>query len=159
MKKIYLWTISSAFALNACAQQNPTIIKYAKLITADDAKKHLSIIASDDFEGRETGKPGAEKAANYIAAEFKRLGLQAPVNGSYFLDVPLTQNLLQVTDFTVNGKAFSYGKDFYLTGTYPDKNLTFRIIMHIFPSFRSINTLPPNRMYSIYRVKYITCRH
>src|SRR4051812_7332495 len=124
MKKIYLLAISSAFALNACAQQNPTIIKYAKLITADDAKKHLSIIASDAFEGRETGKPGAEKAANYIAAEFKRLGLQAPVNGSYFLDVPLTQNLLQVTDFTVNGKTFNYGKDFYLTGTYPDNNLT-----------------------------------
>ena len=131
MKKIYLWTISSAFALNACAQQNPTIIKYAKLITADDAKKHLSIIASDAFEGRETGKPGAEKAANYIAAEFKRLGLQAPVNGSYFLDVPLTQNLLQVTDFTVNGKAFSYGKDFYLTGTYPDKNLTANQIVFV----------------------------
>ena len=68
MKKIYLWAISSAFALHACAQQNPTIIKYAKLITADDAKKHLSIIASDDFEGRETGKPGAEKAANWLPA-------------------------------------------------------------------------------------------
>jgi acetylornithine/succinyldiaminopimelate/putrescine aminotransferase len=88
MKKITLWAFSTAFVLNACAQQNPTAVKYAQLISADDAKKHLSILASDAFEGRETGKPGAEKAANYIAAEFKRLGLQAPVNGSYFLNVP-----------------------------------------------------------------------
>ena len=133
MKKIYLWAFSSAFALNACAQQqqNPTIVKYAKLITAEDARKHLSIIASDAFEGRETGKPGAEKAANYIAAEFKRLGLQAPVNGSYFLDVPLTENALKVTDFTVNGKAFTYTKDFYLTGTYPDNNLTANTVVFV----------------------------
>ena len=131
MKKIYLWAILSAFALNACAQQNPTIIKYAKLITADDAKKHLSIIASDAFEGRETGKPGAEKAANYIAAEFKRLGLQAPVSGSYFLDVPLTENALKVTDFTVSGKAFAYGKDFYFTGSSPDKSQTANEIVFV----------------------------
>jgi Zn-dependent M28 family amino/carboxypeptidase len=133
MKNIYLWAISSAFALNACAQQkqDPTIMKYARLITAGDAKKHLSILASDAFEGRETGKPGAEKAANYIAAEFKKLGLKAPVNGSYFLDVPLTENVLKVTNFTVNGKAFSYGKDFYLTGTYPDNNLTANTIVFV----------------------------
>ena len=68
-------------------------------------KKHLSIIASDEFEGRETGKPGAEKAANYIADEFKKLGLQAPVNGSYFLNVPLTENSLKITHFTVNGSS------------------------------------------------------
>ena len=99
MKKISLWALSTAFAFNACAQQNQNAVKYAGLITADDARKHLSILASDAFEGRETGTAGAEKAANYIAAEFKRLGLQAPVNGSYFLDVPLTQNALKVTAF------------------------------------------------------------
>jgi hypothetical protein len=131
MKKISLWAFSIAFALNACAQQNPTIVKYAKLITAEDAKKHLSILASDEFEGRETGKPGAKKAANYIAAEFKKLGLQAPVNGSYFLDVPLIENTLKVTEFTVNGKAFGYGKDFYSTGTYPDNSINVNDIVFV----------------------------
>ncbi|MBB6128556.1 M28 family peptidase [Mucilaginibacter lappiensis] len=131
MKKIYLWAISSVFALNACAQQNPTVIKYAKLITADDAKKHLSIIASDAFEGRETGKPGAEKAANYIAAEFKRLGLQAPVNGSYFLDVPLVESKLHVSTFTVNGKPFVFNQDFFVNGIYADKNLNVHDIVFI----------------------------
>ena len=82
MKRLPLWITALGFTMNACAQQNATAVKYAKLITADDAKKHLSILASDEFEGRETGKPGAEKAANYIANEFKKLGLEAPVKGS-----------------------------------------------------------------------------
>ncbi len=114
---------SAAIAVSACAQQNPTAMKYGKLITAEDAKKHLSILASDEFEGRETGKPGAEKAANYIAGEFKKLGLQAPVNGSYFFDVPLVQNMLKVSTFTINGKAFALGEDFFPNGSVPDNSI------------------------------------
>ena len=84
MKKLSLCITALALAASAYAQKNTGPEKYAKLITAEDARKHLSILASDAFEGRETGKPGADKAANYIASEFKKLGLQAPVNGSYF---------------------------------------------------------------------------
>jgi len=88
MKKTYLIIAALAIGTYASAQKIADPTKYAGLITADDAKRHLSILASDEFEGRETGKPGADKAANYIAGVFKKLGLQAPVNGSYFLDVP-----------------------------------------------------------------------
>lgn len=102
--------------LGACAQKNPTAVKYAQYISVDDAKKHLSIIASDAFEGRETGKPGADKAANYLATEFKKMGLQAPVNGSYFLDVPLTVYSFSIKSFAVNGKTLSYGKDYLSLG-------------------------------------------
>ena len=72
----------------------------------------MSLLASDEFEGREPGKPGADKAANYIAGEFKKLGLQAPVNGSYFLDVPLVENSTKVA-FSVNGQALTNGQDFF----------------------------------------------
>jgi hypothetical protein len=131
MNKLPLWILALASATTACAQQNPTAVKYAGLITADDAKKHLSILASDAFEGRETGKPGAEKAANYIAGEFKKLGLQGPVKGSYFFDVPLTENGLNVSAFTVNGKAFGFGTDFYFGGAFPDKNTSVNDIIFV----------------------------
>ncbi|MGF7075165.1 M28 family peptidase [Mucilaginibacter sp. 3215] len=131
MNKLPLLLIALASATTACAQQNATAMKYAGLITADDAKKHLSILASDAFEGRETGKPGAEKAANYIAAEFKKLGLQAPVNGSYFFDVPLTENALKVTAFTVNGRSFEYGADFYFGGAFPDKSTSVNDVVFV----------------------------
>src|SRR5476651_1326044 len=123
MKKITLLALSAVVAASACAQQNPTAMKYAKLISAEDAKKHLSILASDEFEGRETGKPGADKAANYLAGQFKKLGLQPPVNGSYFLQIPLIEPVFTVNNFTVNGSALAYGKDFYATGTAPTYTL------------------------------------
>ncbi|MCO5936558.1 M28 family peptidase [Mucilaginibacter sp. RB4R14] len=117
MKNLSVLITGLAISAAACAQQNPTALKYGNIINATDAKKHLSILASDEFEGRETGKPGAEKAANYIAAEFKRLGLQAPVNGSYFLDVPLTQNSVTLSPLTINGQAFASWKDFVYQGS------------------------------------------
>jgi len=120
MKKLLLlllFVLPAAFVSYVDAQTtDPIQQKYAAYITAADAKKHLSILASDAFEGRETGKPGAEKAANYIAAEFKKLGLQPPVNGSYFLNIPLTETTLQADNFKVNGSEFVFGKDFYISG-------------------------------------------
>ncbi|RYE11815.1 MAG: M28 family peptidase [Sphingobacteriaceae bacterium] len=124
MKKTLLYLLP--FAVFNCTQaQKPDPIqqKYAAYITAEDARKHLSIIASDDFEGRETGKPGAEKAANYIAGEFKKLGLQAPNNGSYFLDVPLEEKTLKITAFTINNQPFENGKDFLMRGTFSNTSL------------------------------------
>ena len=114
MKKTYLIIAALAIGTYASAQKIADPTKYAGLITADDAKRHLSILASDEFEGRETGKPGADKAANYIAGEFKKLGLQAPVNGSYFLEVPLVENSTKIT-VNLNGHELVNGEDF-LTG-------------------------------------------
>jgi Zn-dependent M28 family amino/carboxypeptidase len=117
MKKTLLCSAALMAALGACAQKkDATAVKYAQYISIADAKKHLSIIASDEFEGRETGKPGADKAANYLAAEFKKMGLQAPVNGSYFLDIPLTTTTFNLKSFAVNGNALAYGKDYASLG-------------------------------------------
>ncbi len=131
MKKLY--TSALAMGLSACLYaQVPIQKKYAALITADDAKKHLSIIASDAFEGRETGKPGAMMAANYIADQFKRLGFQAPVNGSYFLDVPLMTSSFTVKSLTINGSSFAAGKDFFATGSGPAGDATIAATDFVF---------------------------
>ena len=123
MKKTYLIIAVLAIGTYASAQKPGDPTKYAKLITAEDARAKLSIIASDDFEGRETGKPGADKAANYIAGEFKKLGLQAPVNGSYFFDVPLVENVTKIP-FTLNGQPVTNGQDFFGgRGSVPDKTV------------------------------------
>lgn len=113
MKKIHIGISALLFSACVCQAQDQIAMKYAKLITAEDAKKHLSILASDAFEGRETGKPGAAMAANYLAGEFKKLGLQAPVNGSYFQDIPLLETSFLIKSFTVNGMSFANQKDFY----------------------------------------------
>ncbi|RVU02001.1 M28 family peptidase [Mucilaginibacter limnophilus] len=131
MKKLPLLFLAVAAASCSYAQKNPAAVKYAQYISVDDAKKHLTILASDAFEGRETGKPGADKAAKYIAGEFKKLGLQAPVKGSYFLDVPLTENAFKISNFTAGGQTFTNGKDFYSVTPAPAKTINANEIVFV----------------------------
>lgn len=133
MKKTATWVAAMALAATACAQQKPdqTAIKYSKLITAEFAKQQLSVIAADDMEGRETGQPGAEKAAKYIAGEYKKLGLLPANKGSYFLDVPLTQTSFKVSEFAINGKKLTMGKDFYAAGNAPTTTIKADDIVYV----------------------------
>ncbi|HVW97131.1 MAG TPA: M28 family peptidase [Mucilaginibacter sp.] len=131
MNKLLLTLAAAGLVTGACAQQNKTAMKYAPIISADLAKKHLSIIASDAFEGRETGKPGADKAAHYIADEFKSLGLKPIVNGTYFLDIPLAETAFKVSSFTVNGKSFTSGTDFYAQGSNDSNTISANDIVFV----------------------------
>lgn len=47
----------------------------AENITAGELQSTLEVIASDEFEGRETGTEGQEKAASYIVDQMRALGL------------------------------------------------------------------------------------
>lgn len=81
MKKIvtFLFLI---LAISVVAQDKK-VIKYAKTIKSKDLMETLTILASDEYEGRETGQKGQKMAADYIAGKFSDFGL-APVNGSFF---------------------------------------------------------------------------
>jgi hypothetical protein len=58
-------------------------------ITEPDLRRRLFLIADDSMMGRQTGSDGAYKAADYIASELRRLGLEpAGENGTYFQTVP-----------------------------------------------------------------------
>ncbi len=53
-------------------------------ISADSLKGHLSFLASDLLEGRETPSRGLDLAAEYIAAQFRRAGLEPVGDDGYF---------------------------------------------------------------------------
>lgn len=97
----------------ACAQ-NKTAIKFSQSISKESALKHLSVLASDEYEGRETGKKGAWMAADYIRTQFQNLGLTGPVNGSYFQPVGMATYSLSQTVLTVNGTPLESMKDFVI---------------------------------------------
>ena len=42
-----------------------------------DLKRHMLFLSSDELEGRETGEPGLQVAARYLAVQAESLGLQA----------------------------------------------------------------------------------
>ena len=53
-------------------------------ISADSLRGHLSFIASDLLEGRNTPSRGLDIAAEYIAAQFRRAGLEPAGDDGYF---------------------------------------------------------------------------
>jgi Tol biopolymer transport system component len=56
----------------------------AELAQPKSLKKHITYLSSDELQGRLTGSAGEKKAADYIASQFKALGLKTYANNSYF---------------------------------------------------------------------------
>src|SRR6266436_4174471 len=84
-------------------------------ITAADLRRRLFLIADDSMMGRETGSEGAFKTSAYVAAEFRRLGLEpAGDSGTYFQKVPFWVVAVdpQSRLVTNGGAALQLGSDF-----------------------------------------------
>ena len=108
---VFIWA-STFGLLNAQTSEDVSPEVYANSIIAEDLKSHLMVIASDAFEGRETGEPGAEKAAAYIASHFESLGI-APFDGkTYYQDVPLVRSQIQGGSAVVAGQSMVFLEDF-----------------------------------------------
>ena len=101
---LFIFT-SFAQAQQKTEKQDSLLTNYLKYIDEADMKKHLSVLASDEYEGRETGEKGQKMAAEYLANRFKELGLIAPVNGSYFQKFELNKtSLAEFRIETLTGK-------------------------------------------------------
>ncbi len=88
-----LWlTASPGWAQQAArkkapARPAPAVQATLDRISAESMKGHLSFLASDLLEGRNTPSKGLDLAAEYIAAQFRRAGLEPagdPAAKSYF---------------------------------------------------------------------------
>lgn len=77
MKYILIATLSF-FILNLTKAQefDSLAYHYSKSIKSTDIEKHLSILASDEFEGRATGKKGQKLAMEYLIEQFKKQGIE-----------------------------------------------------------------------------------
>ncbi|WP_442589095.1 M28 family peptidase [Pedobacter sp. AW31-3R] len=120
MNKHFLSTSLALMLFCSAVAQNKNAITYSKPINKDNAYKHLSILASDEYEGRETGKKGAWMAADYIKKQFAGLGLKGPVDGDYFQSIGMVSYNLTQTVFTIEGQAKENLKDFVI----PAANVT-----------------------------------
>ena len=75
--------------------------------------KNLHVLASDEYEGRETGKRGQKMAAAYIANQFKAAGIPPYKDSTYFQEFPLNVITPSPVEISVNGKPFTCNKDYY----------------------------------------------
>ena len=84
-------------------------------LSADRYMQHVSFLASDDLKGRGNGSQELERAAEYIAAQFRSYGLQtAGENGTYFqkFDITTGAQLGSKNTLQVSGVSKEKGKDF-----------------------------------------------
>ncbi len=89
---------------------------FASTIIIDDLRYHLSHLASEEFEGRETGTAGQHRAALYIAQQFKEMGLLAVADSGTYLQKIRFSSERWASDkllLSANGTVLQPDKDFY----------------------------------------------
>jgi hypothetical protein len=117
MKKNLMLAASLLLVSATFAQKNP-VAEISKLITRSEAEAHLAFLAADEMRGRDTGSPELDIAANYIATQFKILGLkQAPGLTNYFQPVAL-ETIFPASsgELTLGGDVFKYKEHFIVMG-------------------------------------------
>ena len=125
MKKFFLTGFALCFFSAFVFSQTDIPLKYAEEITEQGLKKQLTIIASAEMEGRETGTRGQRKAASYIESQFKDAGLQYPESLKGYLQYyPLFKDTLIARLMKIGHQELVYGKDYILQpGSALDKRL------------------------------------
>jgi hypothetical protein len=127
-KTLYLAVALAWAVVPAVAQAQPATapaatdwsLPYAASITPEGLKQDLSVLASDAYEGRETGQKGQKLAADYLAKAFAAYGLTGPVPGSdnpYVQHFQLNRTTLDAaaTMLQVGGQTYRCNQDFYTT--------------------------------------------
>jgi Peptidase family M28/PA domain len=116
MKKTFA-SISLSFLFCTAIAQKDVSEKYAAHITGEGLKKHLVIIAGEEMEGRETGTQGQRKAAAYIEAQYKAIGLQqVPALNGYQQFFPLFEDSTDVTSgiLKIDNTDLTYAEHYYV---------------------------------------------
>lgn len=118
LKKISSLVLLLSFCIcYSFAQQDSIALKYAATITQADLSKHLHIIASDEYGGRETGKESLIKAATYISNFYKEIGIPPIKDINYYQTYKVGLQEAKDVSISYNNKTFIQNKDFY---TFPN---------------------------------------
>jgi hypothetical protein len=111
--------------LSICSAQKEGL----QSIKIPDLESHLYFLASDELQGRETGKPGLEIAANYLAAQAKKIGLIAmDDNKDYSQSYVIEENSCdmeasRISISSASGDSFIMDEDFYMIIPPPSEDL------------------------------------
>jgi Zn-dependent M28 family amino/carboxypeptidase len=113
-------------ARGATADSAADIAKGLQAIKPDDIRQVVETLSADDFEGREPGSHGETLTVDYIADQFKKIGL-APgnANGSYIQNVPLSGHLSH-TEASVGGQPMATPDDYVAWSYDRQKEVTVK---------------------------------
>lgn len=114
MKRIIIYTllVSAVSGIISCgengkksdAAQNESDTSITSLVTGKYFDSCITILASDEFEGRKPFTSGEEKTVSYLETQYKNLGLQPGNGNSYFQEVPMVEITSQPSDkYSISG--------------------------------------------------------
>ncbi|HEX8161883.1 MAG TPA: M28 family peptidase [Pyrinomonadaceae bacterium] len=100
-------------------------------IKVETLREVTAALSADDMQGRGTGQPGGEKASQYIAERFRRIGLK-PLGdkGSYFQQLKFREiEIAPDSYFKADDAALKMGDDYAPTPPYSgDEDLSGRVV-------------------------------
>jgi len=100
--------------------ENDPSVKAANSINADELKEILTVLASDEFEGRETGYPGNDRAAEYINKYYNTLGTtKIGENNTHYQNVAFNWTSWKETKMKSGDKKYRHLWDYL---AFPTKN-------------------------------------
>ena len=89
-------------------------------VEAESYLGHVRALSSDDLSGRGNGTPGLRRAAEYIASEFKKAGLEAGGDsGSYLQALDVSPQLANVVG-VLKGSTRSHADELIVIGAHYD---------------------------------------
>ncbi len=106
--------------VGAVAQQSAT-----PDFTPEAFRSHVAFLSDDLLQGRNTGTPGYDIAARYVATRFEGLGLKPGANGSWYQQVPFIEFKLGEAParLSIGDRAFENGTS-VLIGASPSEAST-----------------------------------
>jgi aminopeptidase YwaD len=111
MKKYFLTSVLFLFVACSTTKQLPLTDDQLKV----SLKKHISTLASDAFEGRETGTKGEQLASAYIISQFKEIGLAPKGEKKFIQEFPFTEgaDIGKSTQLYINARSYQLNTDFF----------------------------------------------
>ena len=98
--------------------KDTTAVRYSENIHANAMSINLHVLASDEYEGRETGKKGQKMAAEYIANQFNIAGIPPYKDNTYYQEFFLNVILPKPAEVFIDKKQYENNKDYY---SYPEQ--------------------------------------
>jgi len=97
---------------------------YASELSPDSIKTYLYVLSSDSLEGRETGRSGQKKAAQYLVGKYKEWNIPVQVQ-KHSLNIRNNSG----KNLTINDNNVIFYKDFFYVGQQEDTLVTFHSIL------------------------------
>ena len=137
------WIFISILSIITPVKGEDFPLNYSKKISPDSLKEFVYILASDSLEGRETGRPGQKRAANFLASKYMSWNLN-PAGTNFIPDYKRTPNEIQFfqnhsisvrnnkkRNLSAGGENYLFGKDFYYSGINSDTSLVLNSFIFI----------------------------